>query len=326
MIKSKTKYEASEYNIIEIFKSNSLPEVKEVRLLGNGEFNSAYMAATDDGKRFVVKMAPPKESKVLTYEINMMESEVFWYEQMRKNTSILIPQVFVTDFSQKIIPTSYFVMEMMEGEPLWAVPFTDEEYAAVQEQKIHMLAQIHTIHNNQFGYRQAGLYDTWYEAIREMVSNLIRDCEALGKETPDGHRLLRCIDKHESLLRSCQCSMVNFDLWDSNVLYHDGKLCWIDPERSFWGDYVADFITLGKGQMTPLSEKQKEIEIYNRTAENPICYDNNVEIRYQIAVAYLALIEEVEKYVRYEPDEENYIRNTNDARKMYDIAFHILDK
>ena len=39
---------------------------------------------------------------------------------------------------------------------------------------------------------------------------------------------------------------------------------------------------------------------------------------------YLALIEEVEKYVRYEPDNPTYIRNTVDAREMYDMAFGIL--
>ena len=44
----------------------------------------------------------------------------------------------------------------------------------------------------------------------------------------------------------------------------------------------------------------------------------------RLAVCYLALIEEVEKHVRYEPDEPNYIRNTNDAREMYDMAFDIL--
>ena len=42
------------------------------------------------------------------------------------------------------------------------------------------------------------------------------------------------------------------------------------------------------------------------------------------AVCLLALIEEVEKYVRYEPDNPNYKRNTVDARDMYDMAFEIL--
>ena len=73
-----------------------------------------------------------------------------------------------------------------------------------------------------------------------------------------------------------------------------------------------------------LYEKQKEIEIYNQTSEIPIICGKEENIRYAVAVAYLALIEEVEKYVRYEPDEANYIRNTVDARDMYDMAWKVL--
>ena len=102
------------------------------------------------------------------------------------------------------------------------------------------------------------------------------------------------------------------------------KICWIDPERGFWGDPVADFITLGAGQKAPLSAKLKELDIYNETATERIVLSKETEVRYALAVCYLALIEEVEKYVRYEPDEPNYIRNTNDAREMYDMAFDIL--
>ena len=68
----------------------------------------------------------------------------------------------------------------------------------------------------------------------------------------------------------------------------------------------------------------EELDIYNETATERIVLSKETEVRYALAVCYLALIEEVEKYVRYEPDEPNYIRNTNDARKMYDMAFDIL--
>lgn len=63
---------------------------------------------------------------------------------------------------------------------------------------------------------------------------------------------------------------------------------------------------------------------YNRTAKEKIDFSRETEIRYACAVAYLALIEEVEKYVRYEPDHPNYIRNTVDARDMYDMAFEVM--
>ncbi|MCR5032317.1 MAG: hypothetical protein K6A92_05590, partial [Lachnospiraceae bacterium] len=172
---------------------------------------------------------------------------------------------------------------------------------------------------------QRGLWDSWYEALRHMAGDLVEDCKNLGYETPDGERFLQWIDEQEAVLRKAPCRMVNFDLWDSNVLFHEGHLIWIDPERGFWGDPVADFITIGKGQKAPLSEKKKELEIYNRTAAEKIELCRDTEIRYACAVAYLALIEEVEKYVRYEPEHPNYIRNTIDARDMYDMACKVLN-
>ncbi|WP_026651502.1 aminoglycoside phosphotransferase family protein [Butyrivibrio proteoclasticus] len=324
MIKSKTKYEATENEIKELFKAHNVGNVTRIEALGNGEFNAAYKVTCDNGNSYALKIAPPDGATVLTYEKNMMESEVFWYTKMHENTDILCPEVYVFDFSKSIIKSNCFIMELMEGEPLWAVKFTDEEYENVQKQKIGMLAKIHRIKNDEFGYIQSGLHATWYEALKAMASNLVSDYKKLGYETPDGEKFIKLIDKHEDLLRDVPCRMVNFDLWDSNVLYSDGKICWIDPERGFWGDPVADFITLGPGQKSLLSAKQKELEIYNEVAEEKILLSEETERRYAFAVCLLALIEEVEKYVRYEPDEENYIRNTKDARAMYDMAFEIL--
>ena len=324
MANSKTKYEATQEEIKELFAFHKVGNVMRIAPLGEGEFNAAYKVTCDNGNNYVLKIAPPEGSCVLTYEKNMMESEVFWYEKMHENTDILCPEVYVSDFSKSIVKSNCFIMQMMEGEPLWAVGFSDKEYENAQKQKIGMLTKIHRIKNDKFGYRQSGLHDTWYEALKAMAGNLVSDCKALGYETKDGEKFISYIDKHAEILKKVPCRMVNFDLWDSNVLYKDGKICWIDPERGFWGDPVADFITLGAGQKTPLSSKQKELEIYNETADEKIVLTKETEIRYELAVCLLALIEEVEKYVRYEPDEPNYIRNTADAREMYDMAFGML--
>ena len=324
MVKSKTKYEATELEIRKLFSFHDIGEVEEIAPLGNGEFNAAYKVSCKGGHSYALKIAPPEGASILSYEKNMMASEVFWYKQMHENTDILCPQVYVEDFSENIIKSKCFVMQLMDGEPLWAANLSDEENESVQRQKIEMLTKIHTIHNDKFGYIQTGLYDIWYEALRAMASSLVADCKSLGYETPDGEKFIAMIDKHKKLLETVPCRMVNFDLWDSNVLYSKGRICWIDPERGFWGDPVADFITLGPGQKAPLSAKVKELSIYNETAQEKIVLSRETEIRYALAVCYLALIEEVEKYVRYEPDEPNYKRNTVDARDMYDMAFEIL--
>ena len=326
MIISKTKYDASEAEIKALFSFHKVGNVLDIVSLGNGEFNAAYKVTCDNGVSYVLKIAPPQGSKVLSYEKGMMESEVFWYSQMHEKTDILCPEIYVSDFSGETIKSSCFIMEMMAGKPLWEVGFSDKEYEAVQRQKICMLTKIHRIKNDRYGYIQTGLTASWYEALKNMALMLVTDCKSLGHDTPDGERFVSFIDKHEKLLSAAPCRMVNFDLWDSNVLYNEetGKICWIDPERGFWGDPVADFITLGPGPKAPLSAKSKELDIYNEMAQEKILLTEETEIRYALAVCYLALIEEVEKYVRYEPDNPTYIRNAVDSKEMFDMAFKLL--
>ncbi|MBR5932368.1 MAG: phosphotransferase [Treponema sp.] len=326
MIISKTKYDATEAEIKELFSFHKIGNVTETAALGNGEFNSAYKVTCDNGISYVLKIAPPEDAKVLTYENNMMKSEVFWYSKMHEKTDILCPKVYVSDFSKNIIKSNCFIMELMKGKPVWEMGLSEKEFDEVQKQKITMLTKIHKITNDGFGYIQTGLYASWYEALKNMALNLVADCKKLGYDTPYGEKFVSLIDKYKNILNGAPCRMVNFDLWDSNVLYNGEtkKICWIDPERGFWGDPVADFITLGPGPREPLSAKQKELDIYNETAQEKILLTHETEIRYELAVCYLSLIEEVEKYVRYEPDNPTYIRNAVDSKEMFEMAFKFL--
>lgn len=323
MAVSKTKYRATNEEIIALFARHGIGGITEIAPLGDGEFNAVYKITTPD-KCYALKIAPPDNAEVLNYEHGMMRSEVYWYGEISKHTDIAVPEVIASDFTHQDIPSDCFIMTLLEAQPLYKCGFTEQEYWKVQEKKIEMLTMIHRVKGQQYGYVQAGLHATWYEAIRSMVQKLIWDCEALGQDTPDGKRLLQMIDLHRTVLEQAPCRLVNFDLWDSNVLYAEGKLYWIDPERSFYGDPIADLIPLGKGQKLPLTKKLEVIEVYNRTAEEMLKAGREECIRYAVAVGYLALIEEVEKYVRYEPENPVYIRNTIDAREMYDMVFQEL--
>ena len=79
MVISKTKYEASEAEIRKLFSFHKVGNVVATAVLGNGEFNAAYKVTCDNGVSYALKIAPPEGSKVLSYEKNMMEAEVFWY-------------------------------------------------------------------------------------------------------------------------------------------------------------------------------------------------------------------------------------------------------
>ena len=79
---SKTKYEASEAEIIELFSFHKMGNVTDIAALGAGEFNSVYKVTCDNDTSYALKIAPPQNAKVLSYENNLMKSEVFWYSQM----------------------------------------------------------------------------------------------------------------------------------------------------------------------------------------------------------------------------------------------------
>lgn len=66
--------------------------------------------------------------------------------------------------------------------------------------------------------------------------------------------------------------MVNFDIWEPNILCTRTTAsidyAWIDPERSFWGDPIADFVCLEF--LTPLKDKTVSLFAYNEVAQKPL--------------------------------------------------------
>lgn len=65
--------------------------------------------------------------------------------------------------------------------------------------------------------------------------------------------------------------MVNFDIWWPNIICNrengEIKYAWIDPERSFWGDRIADFVCLE--YQKPLEKKKLPLRLIMPSRMNP---------------------------------------------------------
>lgn len=324
---SRTKYKLTQAEVLSLFAAAGMGNVAEIAPLGAGEYNAVFSAKGASGKEYAVKIAPPPAMPVLTYEKNMMASEVFWYSQIRERTSIRVPEVYVTDFERKKLPTDYFIMEKLEGTQLDQTQFTEEEKAESAVILAKMAAQIHKIKNDKFGYVQNGLHDNWYLALRAMVSAVLSDCSKKHRRSRRGEKLLSLLDRHREVFEKAPCYMVNFDLWAPNILCmrEGGTLgyAWLDPERSFWGDRICDFVCLET--MSPLAEKKASLAAYNSVAEEPVLATKDEQIRYAAALAYLALIMEVEKYYRYSLFHFGWWRNKAACTMFYKQAFSTLE-
>lgn len=324
---SKTKYAVSQDTIRALFHDAGLEPVASIAPLGAGEFNAVF-AVTAGGREYALKIAPTDDAPILAYEKGMMRAEVFWYEQMRAHTSIRVPEVYVTDFSRKRIPTDYFIMEKLPGKTLDQMGFSKTEKQRAAAEVAKMTAQLHKIKSDQFGYVQSGLYESWYLAIRASVEALLGDCRKKSRRSRCGERLLRMIDRYRATLEKAECCMVSFDIWDPNIVCipeGDGiQYAWIDPERSFWGDRILDFVCLE--MMKPLAGKEATLAAYNAVAEQPILATEEEKIRYAIAEGYLGLIMETEKLYRYTPHHFGWWRNVAASAILYRSAFGALGK
>lgn len=323
---SRTKYLIDNETIEKLFRAAGIEGVTNIAPLGAGEYNAVYGVKAGE-QEYVLKIAPSEKVPVLTYEKDMMSSEVFWYQQIREHTSVAVPKIYYSDFQKNIIPTGYFIMEKLTGQQMDQMEMTEVEKAEANAQMARMLAQIHKIKNAKGGYIQNELYDNWYLAIRGMVMAVIKDGKRKGRSSRRGKKLLAFIDQYKDILVKAECSMVNFDLWAPNIICRrengEIKYAWIDPERSFWGDRMADFVCME--MMTPLEAKKRSLTAYNEVADKPLVVTGAEKIRYAIALGYLALIMEVEKYYRYTPWHYGWWRNVAASSMLYKQAFQDLN-
>lgn len=322
---SKTKYKIDNVTIEKLFKAAGMGEASDISPLGAGEYNAVYSVKAN-GIEYALKIAPTDDVPVLTYEKEMMVSEVFWYKKIKENSRVIVPEVYYADFSKELIPTNYFIMEKLLGQQLDKMDLSEREKENSVAEVAKMVAQMHKIKNDKFGYIQNELWEDWYQAIRGMVKAILDDCVGKGRKSKRGEKLLSYIDKYKSVLEKAECSMVNFDIWPPNIMCrregNEIKYAWIDPERSYWGDRIVDFVCLEMGNT--LADKKKTLTAYNSVADKLVNVTDEEKIRYAVAQGYLGLIMEVEKYFRYTPFHYGWWRNVAASKWLFKNAFEVL--
>ena len=324
---SRTKVELKQEDIAAVCASAGYADIQNVHPLGAGEFNAVY-AFDSGGEAYALKIAPGADMPVMTYEHDMMRSEVFWYGQLQKHTDVETPEIVHTDFSRSLMPSDFFVMRRVPGTQMNETEFTPQERINANRLLPQLAAKMHQIRHKGYGYPQNGFYDTWAKALTAMTEAMITDAAKMGQPCENGERMLRLIRKHTPVLNRADCRMVNFDLWEANIICTRKKdgfhYVMIDPERGYWGDPLMDFICFETDK--PLKAKQASLQAYNQLAERPIAIGRDEEIRFAFAQAYLGVIMEVERYFRYVPGDEGWTRNDRVYKQLFSAAFSCLDE
>jgi aminoglycoside phosphotransferase (APT) family kinase protein len=219
--------------------------------LTEGSYAALWRARLDDGREVVVKLAPPSMVDLLSYELDIIRTEALFYE-LATQTDVPVPALLHADLDG---PIQYLIMSAVDGVPWSGV---DRRLAAADRRRLRRelgrhVAALHQITSTSYGYPQqpAMTATSWTAAFFAMIDGVLADAVRFRADLPlPGDRIARAVRAHAQVLDEVSvAALVHFDLWPGNVLLDLGGARpsiagLIDHERAFWGDPVADFVSL----------------------------------------------------------------------------------
>ncbi|MEU4090496.1 phosphotransferase family protein [Streptomyces aureus] len=213
--------------------------------LGHGWFNVAYRIRLRDGAEVVLKIAPPPHVEVMTYERGAMSTELATIELLRKQTSVPVPVVDFSDRSRELCDADWFFMPYVDADNLGIVveSLSTAERDAYMEQVGAANREINSLRGTAFGPLDGPGDPSWRQVFTGMLEDVLRDGERRSVDLGWSYDTVRAVvaEHAGSLDEVTEPRLVEWDLWDSNVMVRDGRLvCVIDHERAFYGDPLIE--------------------------------------------------------------------------------------
>jgi len=216
-----------------------------LRPLTGGTYNTVEELRLTDGSRYVLKAAP--DTPGLHYESRLLVAEAEFYRRAG-SAGVPAPRLVTLDDDSAVL-----LMTACPGDP-WDGSFTEAERTYLRTELGRQVAALHRVTGTAFGYPSGALgplTPDWRTAFTAMLEAILDDARRFSARLP------RPADEIAVTLRAAYDALdevtvpalVHFDLWDGNILVERsadsvriGGL--IDGERMFWGDPLAEFVSL----------------------------------------------------------------------------------
>jgi len=218
-----------------------------VRELKDGWFNAAYSVRLADGREVILKIAPAAQAEVMSYERNIMVTEVATMRLVRQNAGIPVPEIYFYDDAHDVCDSSYFFMEKIEGDNLDHVyeTLTVDQKAVIEREIGAIIQKINSFPGSFFGYdgNPELRADNWRAAFAKIMESVFTDAAKKSVVFDYDYEALRAaVDKHiETLDEVDKPCLVHWDAWKPNFFVENGHIKGIiDFERALWADPLME--------------------------------------------------------------------------------------
>jgi aminoglycoside phosphotransferase (APT) family kinase protein len=279
----------------------SWDRVAGCRSLAGGTFNAVYLVDLTDGTRLVAKIPPGPAVPILRYEQGILGTEALYYRLADRCDGVAVPAVLAVDI------VGHLVMTYCPGSP-WPelAPLPDGvERDELRAEVGRRVARLHTITGTGFGYPSGALgplRDSWRAAFGDMIGAVLADAERFAVTLPlPAADIQDWFAARAAVLDEVTTPvLVHFDLWDGNILVESGPAgrrvgALIDAERAFWGDPLAEFVSLAL--FGDIEQDAAFLRGY-RAGGGAVAFDPAARQRLTLYRAYLYLIMWVEAVPR----------------------------
>lgn len=243
---SVTKTAISKEVITKMVQKAFACEPKEITELTEGYFNVAYRIALKD-RTVILKIAPSDTVDILTYEKNIMWTEVDSMKMVKKTASVPVPEILFFDNSRTVCDRPYFFMEFLPGRSFSSCM---EELSDEVKNQIHYKVGQYTGELNQITGTKFGYYgqpdrqgEDWYTVFREMLSDAFYDAERKEIAVPVAkEKMFALLEQDKPYFEEVTVpKFVHWDIWAGNVFIDKGEVTGIiDFERALWADELME--------------------------------------------------------------------------------------
>lgn len=243
---SVTKTVVSEEMIYKMVHKAFGCEPKKITELTEGYFNVAYRIELND-RPVILKIAPSDAVDIMTYEKNIMWSEVDSMQMVNKETSVPVPEILFFDDSRKFCDRPYFFMEFLPGRSFSSCmeELSDEAKNHIFYNVGQYTKELNQITGTKFGYygqpdRQG---EDWYTVFKEILADAFTDAERKNIAVPVAKdKMFALLEKDKAYFDEVKVpKFVHWDIWAGNVFVDKGEITGIiDFERALWADELME--------------------------------------------------------------------------------------
>ncbi|MFF8691265.1 phosphotransferase family protein [Streptomyces sp. NPDC015144] len=271
--------------------------------LSGGTYNTVVRIELDQGRDWVLKI-PPRAAEGLAYERALLTGEAAFYACAGTALGVgVVPRVVHRGTGDGAGNVPYLIMTACPGTPWNEVKdsLEEPERRRLRQELGRVAARLHAVTGPGFGYPAepwGPLAPTWREAFTAMTAAVLDDAERYAAWLPRPLAEIGAVVAAASgvLDDVTRPALVHFDLWQGNLLLAgepgDRRVSGlIDGERMFWGDPVADFVSLAL--FADMEDDTAFLAGY-ADAGGAVVFDGPVRLRLALYRAYLFLIMLVE--------------------------------